>query len=59
MRSGDETVLPLEDAIEAIRIADENLIAILGVETFSGYDLSATRNGKISSLLTTMPRRVS
>jgi hypothetical protein len=33
-RSGDELVLALEDARDAIRIADQNLIAVLGVEVF-------------------------
>ena len=50
MRSGNEFVLSLEDAREAVGIAGQNLVAVLGVEvfrilaiglateTYSGYD---------------------
>jgi hypothetical protein len=47
-RSGNELVLPLDEAKQAVLIASRNLIAILGdglkVETYSGYDLKFEGN---------------
>ena len=69
-RSGDELVLALEDARDAIRIADQNLIAVLGVEVFrflyggQGWKPLADTNsslmqaGKISPSLTIRPHCV-
>ncbi len=63
MRSGSELVIPLDGAIRAVRIAKQNLIAVLGVEifrvldsglgveTYSGYEFKFDKNWQAFALV--------